>query len=467
MIETALIAQLLVVVLVAAVFLSSGTASMFHPLTFYLVFHTLVFVVRPLLVHGFGIDNAWLFMGYWPSASEFVRTLTVSSVALIAFAIACGAAGNVKPDLGRAPSFSFDRTDIVAFTITLLLLAPLALYSAVLREGGADFDGTGDLQMERDPLTGQPVYVNTTGYIAEAHSMGLPLTLGIIWVSRFHPLSFLPFIAFVSYRAYLGWGRWAIIMGVVGMVLLVLYHTRTKWFRWWQLAIGAVVLFLFHTLGNNRDFIRSVVAGEESPWGIFHAVRGGADTVIDSLANQDIANFDFLAFILWAVPERSGTYTWFTQYLQLFTEPIPRMLWPDKPIGAPIKLVSLHDHGNFANLTTSLAGDGWMSGGWIGMIVTMAAVGLILGLLHRWFWTSGYRSRHAVLFYCAFLPLSLQWFRDGNITIVKFGFFSLLPILLWIALTKILRAWSGSGGAAGLRLPLFRRTTDRLPSGRL
>lgn len=34
MIETALIAQVLVVALVAVVFLSTGTASMFHPLTY-------------------------------------------------------------------------------------------------------------------------------------------------------------------------------------------------------------------------------------------------------------------------------------------------------------------------------------------------------------------------------------------------------------------------------------------------
>ncbi len=105
MIETALIAQVLVVALVAVVFLSTGTASMFHPLTYYLIFHTLVFVIRPLLVHGFGIDNAWLFMGYWPSAGELVKSLTVSSVALVAFSIACGwAGGSSRTSAGRPPS---------------------------------------------------------------------------------------------------------------------------------------------------------------------------------------------------------------------------------------------------------------------------------------------------------------------------------------------------------------------------
>jgi hypothetical protein len=445
MIELALIAQVLVELLVVVVFLFSGTASMFHPLSFYLIFHSLVFVLRPILVHVYGFDNVWLFIGFWPDAQQFVFTLTVSSVALIAFAIACGYAGAAKPEFRHREAFRFDNIDITAFLITLMALGPLAIYSAILRDEGASFSGVGDVQMERDPLTGQPVYVNTTGYVAEAHSMGLPLALGIIWVSRFHPLSFIPFASFVLYRAYLGWGRWAFIMGVIALVLLVLYHSRTRWFRWWQVAAGLPVLFLFHTLGNNRAIIRGIFEGTEN-FSAFFRFQGRSDaSFVDTLANQDLGNFDYLAFILWAVPEQSGTYTWFTQYLQLFTEPIPRVLWPDKPVGPPIQLVSLHDYGNFANLTTSLAGDGWMSGGWIAMIITMVLVGLVLGYLHRWFWRSGCVSPYGVLFYCTFIPLSLQWFRDGGISIFKFGLFTVMPILMWMGLSRFLHAWARMG----------------------
>ncbi|WP_207436492.1 hypothetical protein, partial [Sabulibacter ruber] len=75
-------------------------------------------------------------------------------------------------------------------------------------------------------------------------------------------------------------------------------------------------------------------------------VQGSSDArFVDSLAGQDLGNFDYLSFILWVVPKESGTYTWFTQYLQLFTEPIPRVLWPAKPIGPPVQYFSLHDFG--------------------------------------------------------------------------------------------------------------------------
>lgn len=440
MIETALIAQAAVFALITLLFLLSGTASMFHPLTFYLIFHALVFVVRPTLVYALDFDNVWLFMGYWPDPQHFVFTLMVSTVALVAFAIACGTAGNIRPEIGDVPKLNIGTTEVIAYVATMLSLAPLAIYSAYIKRGGASFDATGDVQMERDPVTGQAYYTNTTGYISEAHAIGLPLTLGLIYVCRFNPLSFIPFGAFVVYRAYLGWGRWAIIMGVVSLVLLWLYHTRHKWFAWWHVAAGIPILALFHLLGMNRGYVRSLIEG-----GSATVITDPNTSIIDTLANQDTANFDFLSFILWVVPEHSGTYTYFTQYLQLFTEPIPRIFWHAKPVGAPIKLVELNNFGNFSNLTTSLAGDGWMSGGWLGMLLTMVVVGLVLGWTHRWFWKKGCRSPFGVLFYCVFLPLTLQWYRDGGITIFKFGFFALLPILVWIVLSKLFRAWSEFG----------------------
>ncbi len=440
MIAVGLAAQAAVFALVVVVFLLSGTASMFHPLTFYLIFHGLVFLARPVLVYAYDFNNTWLFMGFWPDSQQFVFTLAVSSVALIAFSLACGLAGNARPDMDTLPTLPIATPEKIAYAVTLLLLTPLALYSAYIRKDGASFDFTGDVQMERDPVTGQPIFVNTTGYIAEAHAMGMPLTLGLIFLARGNPLSFLPFGAFVLYRAYLGWGRWAIVIGVISLVLVLLYQTRHKWFAWWHVAAGIPVLALFHLLGQNRGYVRAMINGDTTP-----IMDEPGRSFVDSLANQDLANFDFLSFILWVTPGQSGTYTYFTQYLQLFTEPIPRIFWPGKPVGAPIKLIELNDYGNFSNLTLSLAGDGWMSGGWLGMIITMVLVGLVLGRVHRWFWEKGCHSPHGVLFFCTFVPLSLQWYRDGGITIFKFGFFALLPILLWWLLSTVFTSWAAFG----------------------
>jgi hypothetical protein len=147
--------------------------------------------------------------------------------------------------------------------------------------------------------------------------------------------------------------------------------------------------------------------------------------------SQDFANFDYLAAVVALVPRRTGSHTYGLQYLQLFTEPIPRLLWRGKPAGAPIRLMNLNQHANFLGLTMSLPGDGWISGGWIGVILTMTLAGLATGLGHRGYW----RNRgHPVLalLYMTFLGVSPNWFRDGGISVFKFLFFTWLPLLIWL-----------------------------------
>jgi hypothetical protein len=191
---------------------------------------------------------------------------------------------------------------------------------------------------------------------------------------------------------------------------------------------------LFKTIGDNRQFFQQLVRGEEyrrpTETGIRKKWKAQYDT-------PDFANFDFLTFVVAMVPERTGTYTYGAQYLQLFTEPIPRKLWKEKPVGAPVRLYNLNNYGNFLGLTISLPGDGWSSGGWIGIIVTMTIVGAVLGLAHRWFWKNNH-SGVVCLFYLVGLAMLPQWFRDGGISIAKFLFWNLAPLCVWIAITWFL-----------------------------
>ena len=113
----------------------------------------------------------------------------------------------------------------------------------------------------------------------------------------------------------------------------------------------------------------------------------------------DFANYDYLTYVVAMVPERTGRYSWGVQHLQLFTEPIPRALWKGKPVGAPVPYFNLNNYGNFLGLTVTLAGDGWMSGGWFGVVITAGIVGLIVGLAHRWFWLTARRDNVLGLVY--------------------------------------------------------------------
>ena len=97
MIALGLTLQVAVFCAVAAAFLAHRSASAFHPLLYYLIFHLLAFVVRPLLVHLAGFDGQWRYMGFTPTPEGFVRALAVASVALVCFAAASLTAGTVRP----------------------------------------------------------------------------------------------------------------------------------------------------------------------------------------------------------------------------------------------------------------------------------------------------------------------------------------------------------------------------------
>lgn len=433
MIEFGLYLHLLVFLLIAGLFVANRNMSMFHPLAFYLMFHGIVFVIRPFMVHYLKFDGRWVYMRFFPTDEQFVFTLIVSSVALCIFAVTSWWAGRAEVNFAGARLPDFTSAQKRAFFWMALMLAPLTIYSALFAVQEVTYDTMrGDIQMTVDLATGITVYVNTTGYIVDAQTMLGSLALLFMWRFRFVWWTWAPVIMFIAYRAFLGGGRWPMITTVFTLILIQLFRTHKRWFRMRYLAFFVPLFILFQNIGFDRNYFRDIVGGGGvAPIASFRDDRSW----LQKQDNPDFANFEFLTYVLWAVPDQSRTYIYFTQYLQLFTEPIPRILWPGKPIGAPIRFFELNDFGNFYGLTVSLPGDGWMSLGWLGLIITMGLVGGFLGWLHRRFWANMHEPAK-ILMYCVFLPLTVQWFRDGSISIAKFALFTILPVALWLGLTR-------------------------------
>ena len=88
-IELALAGQVLLWLSVILSFVLTRQATLFHPLWFYLLFHGIVFVARPLLVHYFRFDTEWKYMGFEADDLQQIRALVASSFALIVLAISC------------------------------------------------------------------------------------------------------------------------------------------------------------------------------------------------------------------------------------------------------------------------------------------------------------------------------------------------------------------------------------------
>jgi hypothetical protein len=430
MTEVALIAQVIVWLVVLGLFLTSGQASMFHPLSVYLLFHGLVFVLRPILVHFLGFNAMWIYMGFEPTELQFVRALEVSSFALVVFASVNLMAGWCRTQFSTPPAFSRDQ--VTALMIVTVILAPLIAYSI-------KSSLSGDVAGER--VGGTFIMTGATGYTAEAQYMAGPLICAWLAVTRFRPQVLWIVLPYIFYRSYSGWSRWTLLLLFLGIALIYGWLKRIKWPPAWAMVGALPLLMLFHALGQNREYVQQWLRGEEYRRSVEHPGAALAEKYRTKYDGPDIANFDFLTFVTAVVPEQTQMYTYGGQYLQLFTEPIPRKLWPGKPVGAPVRSFNLNQYGNFIGMTVTLPGDGWMSGGWIGVGLTLGIAGGVMGFLHRRFWQNSAHSLRAIAYLVA-LAMLPQWFRDGGISIAKFVFWNLSPLVLWALVTWLLEGAS-------------------------
>ncbi len=428
MIELALIAQVVVWLLFLGLFFATRQASIFHPVTVYLAFHGLVFVLRPILVHQFDFDTNWSYMRFKPTDHYFAQTLAVSSVAMICFVCACVAAGWSHRTFACTTSPGFTPRELRAFAITALLLLPAMVYSIFATRNG----------IEGERVNGIYIMTHSTGYVNEAQHFIMPILCVGMVVTRFHWMNILLSLAYIGYRTWFGWSRWTILLFLLMVTLTYCWYHRKRWIPFWSVGIAVPLLVLFNLLGHNRDILKSTLSGERVQVLNHDPGMTQEEKIKKQLDTQDYANFDYLSYVVSVVPERTAAYSWGLQYLQLFTEPIPRILWRGKPVGSPVRSdVNLGAYGNFVGLTVSLAGDGWITGGWIGLIITLSTVGGLLGWAHRSFWKN-IQSNKASLLYLVGIAMAPQWYRDGGISIAKFLLFTTTPLILWILLNWFL-----------------------------
>ena len=428
MIDLALAMQVLVFFTVLACFFLSGQASLFHPVTWYLVFHGIVFVVRPILVHDFGFDHEIIYMSLSLDDDLFVRTLMVSSVGLICFVVACMLAGKSAIVFCNQPESRFTLPESCGLLISTLLLSPMIGYSIYSSRS----------MPPSQMINGISVMTEGTGYVYEFANILAPLLCVWLVRSRFHWLNLIPVTLYIGYRTWYGWSRWTIVLFIVMVALSYCWQRRLKWVPLWSAGLAVPLFLLFTVVGQNRDLLKNFFEGTTTVY-IEKGIAGLTPETKARIAldGPDFANFDFLAYIVKAVPELTKKYTYGLQYLQILTEPIPRILWREKPVGAPVETIDIGAYGNFVGRTFSLCGDGWTSGGWIGLVITLSLSGALLGWAHRWFWRNTDNNLSALL-YITNMGTVIQWYRDGGISIAKFLLWCALPIVVWLIITWLI-----------------------------
>jgi len=220
------------------------------------------------------------------------------------------------------------------------------------------------------------------------------------------------------------------IFALACIMSFYLYEHRRPWLSPTVMLGIAASAGLFAAIGDDRGkAIRNMFTQDVST---VHSSKTAAP-----LERMDFANMEMLEFLVQTVPDRTGSYEYFVDQLQIFTEPIPRSLWKDKPVGQPIRFFSLYDYGYPIGITRSLPGEGWMQLGLVGVILWCGLWGWALGTIHDRYVKSR-QSPFQTYAYFALLALMVVCYRVGLLlSVLRFGLFAFAPALLWYGIWRL------------------------------
>ncbi len=447
MYEAALALSVVCFVLVTGYFVRSASFSLFHPLTFYAVFHGFIFVFRPIVV--WLNDYSYVYRGYQftPSPSDKLTVILASNAGFLAFAFFCLLSGNVAMRFKQDDFSHAERDRLKPLLLGVLAICvPISLYSlGTLWLGAAS--GSAYATMTMDAGTGVIINTQTNGYLTEAQLMLASCGALVAWVYRFRLLSILPLLAFAVFRAGTG-GRGPFVAALVTVGLLYLYEHRRRIPSLRVMGLLIAVVIAFSSVGTDRGAaIRQAIGTDDTS--IFKADISNQRW----LEGMDFANLEYFEYLVYAIPQRTQTYSYFLDSLQVFTEPVPRVLWAGKPVGAPFNKIFLFNYGRPIGMTRSLPGEGWFAWGWFGVFIWCSLWGYVLGLIYRKF-VEGTQSAFKTAAYMIFVPILIVGYRDGTlVTIFRQGLFYLAPVGLWYLISR----YFGVPSAAAMRAAAVRR----------
>lgn len=439
MYELALAFSVACFVAVSVWFIRSPLFSFFHPFTFYTAFHGLIFVFRPIVARILEFQEIYRAFQFFPSESDKLTAILASNVGYLAFAFFCLRSGSVPMRFAMDKFTIEERIKLGRFMPWVIaIISPIAIYSLFTLWNDAA-SGAGITGIVMDNSTGVFIHTSTTGYLYEAQLMLASACTLFAWIYRFHILSMIPFSLFIFGRAGTG-GRGPFIIALVALGLIFLYENRKRFANIKIIAISIFAIILFNMIGSDRGaMVRSLASGENS-----REVTQYTGNELQFMEGMDLGNLEFFEYIIYVVPQRSGTYDYFLNNFQLFTEPIPRMWWNKKPAGAPFKRIFLFDYGRPIGITLSLPGMGWYNFGWLGVIIWCGFWGHALGWIYRKY-VEGPQDTLQTAAYMIFLPMMIIAYRDGSvITIFRQGLFFMMPIIIWYGISKTVAIPSAS-----------------------
>ncbi|MGN6497093.1 MAG: O-antigen polymerase [Tsuneonella sp.] len=422
----------MIFVILTIIYARHPACGIYHPVSIYLPFHALVFIIRPILSLVYHYDAIYKAVDFYPSRYDRATVLVASNLALIVFmwvSLKVGQSGMVwkqtQADLNARQRMR------ALFWIVAIPLGAFGVYATLWQWF---FEASSGIMNVMDPRTGVRTLEGTNGYFLIAGATIGPIAVVCAYLYRFTLLSIAPFIGFALLR--LGTGRRSdFIAAAVMFAMLYLYDKRRNWPDLRIVMLGLVAVVAFVMVVQDRGAEVREVFGIDG----VNENRVGTDDDMKPFETMDYAMMEAMEYIVYVVPQRSGTYDYFANNLILFTEPIPRSLWKNKPYGSPVQFFNLSDYGHPIGMAISMPGVGWLSLGYLGVAIWSAFFAWFFGRLYRWL-AQGPQSNIAVIVYSVALSSALFAFRDGTVDmILRLAASYYLAIVAMIVVIAVLR----------------------------
>ena len=428
-----LLASLIAFLGTVLLYLRHDAASLSHPASFYLAFHGFIFVLRPLVARWYEFDFVYRLYGFQPSVEDKITVILGANLAMISFVLASLAIGS-RPFRTVEPNM-FDevrRRLMWPILLTAAFLTPLAVGSQI---GNWSRRANHFESMVRDAATGAAVNIQGNGWFTDAALMMAPIAVMMVWLARYRWWGWAYFGGFALLQAGTG-TRNALVFAIAAIGIAWLLERGRKWFDWRAVVLVLATAIAFNQIVIDRGgAVRELFDDDLGP-------RYVNEDELDPLEHMDFANLEYFEYIVYAVPQRTGTYDYFAHTLQVFTEPVPRAIWKDKPVGSPVQHFSLWDYGQPIGMTASLPGIGWMSLGYLGIVIQALLFALIFGGAYRLL-LQNRGGPFAQLTYALVIATSAVGFRDGTLLTLLRGvpfYFGPLMLAAGLGLVMAMRA---------------------------
>lgn len=392
-----------------------GTEHLFHvasPAAWFLLAITVVYFLRPLIFFLKNDWRQWDMMALPPFGEIGLQYGLVVFLFVIAFALGYGRSARMSFYIRSGKeNIPYSARKVI---YGCLLVLTIFGYLMALKYRPTPWEGAG---VTMGIQKGYTVYRQTTGYFVHAVNLVPACAMVYYAISRNLRLSALLICPYILLQFYNGWGRSHFLLPTIGFLGLagLLYQTGRANKKDVAAIFLALLLMLpiLAVLGENRDYFKQELETKERTYQLNKAQKRWTAST-----GADLVGFSNSAFYI-VNSGKSFPHGYCLRYVYVFfIQPIPRMLWKDKPVPSDFDSATFGHRG----MTAGILGGPYHELGFFGVILLFIH-GWIVKRAMVWFANP---ARPSLLAGYGFLLAYVVWSPFGWVPMLPFY---LLPIL--------------------------------------